>query len=110
MRDFHQDKVVPIDRELVDLLHRIALRLETRRPVHILSGYRTPATDRLLRIEGWAPAAHSEHLVAKAADIEIEGVSLAHLRRAALSLRAGGVGTYWHWHFVHVDVGPVRLW
>lgn len=110
MRDFHQDKVVPIDPKLVDLLHRIALRLETRRPVHILSGYRTPATDRMLRTEGWDPATHSEHLVAKAADIQIEGVSLAHLRRAALSLQAGGVGTYWNWHFVHVDVGPVRRW
>jgi uncharacterized protein YcbK (DUF882 family) len=110
MRDFHQDKVRPIDPRLLDLLHRISLRLETARSFHILSGYRTPATDRLLRREGFAPAAHSEHLVAKAADIRIEGVSLAHLRHAALSLRAGGVGTYWHDHFVHVDVGPVRRW
>jgi uncharacterized protein YcbK (DUF882 family) len=110
MRDFHQDKVVPIDPKLIDLLHRIRLRLGTGRPVHILSGYRTAATNRLLRGEGWAPAEHSEHLVAKAADIAIEGVSLAHLSHAALSLRAGGVGTYWHWQFVHVDVGPVRSW
>jgi uncharacterized protein YcbK (DUF882 family) len=110
MRDFHQDKVAIIDPKLLDLLHRIALRLGTRRPFHILSGYRTPATNRLLRVEGYAAALHSEHLRAKAADICVEGVRLAHLRRAALSLRAGGVGTYWHYHFVHVDVGPVRRW
>jgi uncharacterized protein YcbK (DUF882 family) len=110
MRDFHQGKVRPIDPKLLNLLHRISLRLGTKRPIHILSGYRTPATDRLLRREGFAPAAHSEHLVAKAADICIDGVSLSHLRHAALSLRAGGVGTYWHYHFVHVDVGPVRSW
>jgi uncharacterized protein YcbK (DUF882 family) len=110
MRDFHQDKVRPIDPKLLDLLHRISLRLGTKRPIHILSGYRTPATDRLLRREGFEPAVHSEHLVAKAADICIDGISLSHLRRAALSLRAGGVGTYWHYRFVHVDVGPVRSW
>ncbi|HUK00315.1 MAG TPA: YcbK family protein [Stellaceae bacterium] len=110
MRDYHQDKVVPIDPQLIDLLHRIRLKLGTSRPVHILSGYRTAATNRLLRVEGWGPAAHSEHLLAKAADISIEGVSLAHLRHAALSFRAGGVGAYSRWQFVHVDVGPVRSW
>jgi len=110
MRDFHQDKVAVMDPALLDLLHRIALRLETRRPFHVLSGYRTPATNRMLRIEGYGAALHSEHLHAKAADICIDGVRLIHLRRAALSLKAGGVGTYWHYRFVHVDVGPVRHW
>lgn len=110
MRDFHQDKVAVMDPELINLLHRIGLRLGTPRPFHILSGYRTPATNRLLRREGWGAAEHSEHLVAKAADICVEGVSLKHLRHAALSLKAGGVGTYWRDHFVHVDVGPVRSW
>lgn len=110
MRDFHRDKVAPIDRELLDLLHRIAWRLETRMPFRILSGYRTVATNRLLREEGWGAAVHSEHLQGKAADICITGVRLKQLRRAALSLKAGGVGTYWHDHFVHVDVGPVRSW
>ncbi len=110
MRDFHQDKVAAIDPTLLDLLHRIARRLGTPRPFTILSGYRTAATNRLLRREGLAPAAHSEHLLAKAADIRIEGVRLKHLRHAALSLKTGGVGTYWHDDFVHVDVGPVRVW
>jgi uncharacterized protein YcbK (DUF882 family) len=110
MRDFHQDKVAAMDPALLDLLHRIAHHLGTPRPFTILSGYRTAATNRLLRREGLAPAAHSEHLLAKAADIRIDGVRLKHLRRAALALKAGGVGTYWHDDFVHVDVGPVRVW
>ncbi len=110
MRDFHRDQVAPIDRELIDLLRRIAERLETRRPFLILSGFRTAATNRLLRTEGFAPAAHSEHLLAKAADIRIEHVHLSHLRRAAISLKAGGVGNYPSEHFIHVDVGPVRTW
>jgi uncharacterized protein YcbK (DUF882 family) len=110
MRDFHREAVADIDRELLDLLHRLTDRLETTRAVHILSGYRTAATNRLLRHEGFAPAAHSEHLHAKAADIRIEGVRLKHLRQAALSLKAGGVGAYWRDSFLHVDVGPVRVW
>ncbi len=110
MRDFHRDAVAPIDVDLLQLLHRIGQRLETRRPFRILSGYRTPATNRLLQREGWAPAARSEHLVGKAADICVNGVSLRHLRRAAVSLKAGGVGTYPRDHFIHVDVGSVRVW
>lgn len=108
MRDFHRDVVAPIDVDLLELLHRIDQRLGVRRPFRVLSGYRTAATNRLLQREGWAPAAHSEHLVGKAADICIDRVSLKHLHRAAVSLKAGGVGSYDH--FTHVDVGPVRVW
>jgi uncharacterized protein YcbK (DUF882 family) len=110
MRDFHRDAVAPIDAELLDLLNRIAAALQTARRIDILSGYRTAATNRLLRTEGRHAAAHSEHLLGKAADIRVEGVRLKHLRRAALSLDAGGVGTYWSDDFIHVDVGPVRRW
>jgi uncharacterized protein YcbK (DUF882 family) len=110
MRDFHRDAVKAIDLDLLDLLHHINRRLETRKPFRILSGYRTAATNRLLRREGLAPAAHSEHLVGKAADICVDRVSLRHLHRAAVSLKAGGVGMYPRDHFIHVDVGPVRVW
>jgi uncharacterized protein YcbK (DUF882 family) len=110
MRDFHRNVVAPIDVDLLDLLQRINQRLETHRPFRILSGYRTAATNRLLQREGWAPAEHSEHLVGKAADICVDRVSLKHLRRAAVSLKAGGVGTYPRDHFIHVDVGPPRVW
>ena len=75
-----------------------------------VSGYRTAATNRLLQREGWAPAAHSEHLVGKAADICVDHVSLRHLHRAAVSFKAGGVGMYPRDHFIHVDVGPPRVW
>jgi uncharacterized protein YcbK (DUF882 family) len=110
MRDFHQDVTAPMDPQLLDLLQRIQARLDTREPLQILSGFRTAATNRLLRIEGHGAAAHSLHIEAQAADIRVDRVGLKRLRRAALSLRSGGVGTYWHEHFVHVDVGPVRSW
>jgi len=110
MRDFHRDAVAPIDADLLDLLNRLTASLEAKGSVEVLSGFRTAATNRLLQHEGHNAAAHSEHLLGKAADIRIGGVRLKHLRRAALSLNAGGVGTYWRDGFVHVDVGPVRHW
>jgi uncharacterized protein YcbK (DUF882 family) len=110
MRDFHRDAVAPIDPDLLELLQGIARRLDNGRPFRLLSGYRTAATNRLLRREGLSVAVHSEHLKGKAADICVDGVSLGHLRRAAISLKAGGVGIYPRDHFVHVDVGPVRVW
>jgi uncharacterized protein YcbK (DUF882 family) len=110
MRDFHRDQVAPIDPDLLDLLHQISTQLEAPGPIQILSGYRTAATNRLLRREGFGAAAHSKHLVAKAADIRIDGVRLKHLRHAAVSLHAGGVGTYGQDDFIHVDVGAVRVW
>ena len=110
MRDFHRDAVAPIDADLLDLLNRLTASLEAQGSVEVLSGFRTAATNRLLQHEGHNAAAHSEHLLGKAADIRIGGVRLKHLRRAALSLNGGGVGTYWRDGFVHVDVGPVRHW
>ena len=110
MRDFHREQVMPIDHDLLDLLHHLMQRLEIARPVDILSGYRTAATNRLLRHEGLGAAAHSEHLHAKAADLRVDGVRLKHLRLAATSLQSGGVGAYWRDNFLHVDVGPVRVW
>jgi uncharacterized protein YcbK (DUF882 family) len=110
MRDFHRDQVAPIDPDLLDLLHQISTQLEALGPIQILSGYRTAATNRLLRREGFGAVTHSKHLQAKAADIRIDGVRLKHLRHAAISLRAGGVGTYRQDDFIHVDVGDVRVW
>ena len=55
-------------------------------------------------------AEHSQHMLAKAIDIRVPGVTTTTLRDAALSLHAGGVGYYPVNQFVHVDVGPVRQW
>ncbi len=108
MRDFHRDRVAAIDPYLVDLMRGIARRLETRQPVCVFSGFRTRETNLALRHEGMPAASNSEHLVARAADIAIEGVSAAHLHRVAIALRQGGVGAYDD--YVHVDTGPVRDW
>jgi uncharacterized protein YcbK (DUF882 family) len=110
MRDYHFDEVEGIDRELLDLLHAISRRVEASGPLEILSGFRTPETNDRLQEEGLGAASHSMHLVARAADIRAPGVQLPHLYRAALTLRAGGVGFYPRSGFVHVDTGALRRW
>jgi uncharacterized protein YcbK (DUF882 family) len=113
LRDFRADEVKPIDPRLLDLLHELGGTLETDSPFHIISGYRSPATNAMLRERGGAQtgvASHSLHMDGKAIDIRIPGVKLDHLRGAARSLKLGGVGYYPALNFVHVDTGRVRFW
>jgi uncharacterized protein YcbK (DUF882 family) len=110
MRDFRTDEVVAIDPTLIDLLYGIQTRVGHGKPLVLLSGYRSPETNQVLMSEGHAVAENSMHVVGKAADIHIQGVQLRYVSRAAMSFRAGGVGTYWHNNFVHVDTGRVRFW
>ena len=113
LRDFRANEIKPIDPKLLDLLHELGGTLETDQPFHIISGYRSAATNALLRERGGATtgvATHSLHMDGKAIDIRIPGVKLDGLRAAARSLKLGGVGYYPSSNFVHVDTGRVRYW
>jgi len=110
MRDRRTGKIKPIDPRLLDLLCGIRTELNTQRPFHIISGYRTPETNALLRRAGKGAASNSFHLHGKAVDIRLSGWRLSAVRRAAYKLKKGGVGYYPRSRFVHVDVGPVRYW
>jgi uncharacterized protein YcbK (DUF882 family) len=113
MRDFRANAIKPIDPRVFDLLHELGGTLEADQPFHIISGYRSPETNALLRERGGAAtgvASHSLHMVGQAIDIRVPGVKLDHLRDAAKSLKIGGVGFYPDLNFVHVDVGRVRYW
>jgi uncharacterized protein YcbK (DUF882 family) len=109
LRDHRTGEVRPIDRRLLDLLHRLAFALETRETFHVISGYRSPVTNAMLAARGGA-SPRSLHVVGQAIDLRVPGRALADLRRAALGLRGGGVGHYPSSDFVHVDVGRVRTW
>jgi len=113
LRDFRANEIKPIDPRLLDLLHELSGTLETDQPFHIISGYRSPNTNTMLRDRGGAHtgvASRSLHMVGQAIDIRVPGVTLDHLRGAARSLKIGGVGYYPDSNFVHVDVGRVRYW
>lgn len=118
LRDHRTEDVKDYDPSEFDLLHNLLTRLH--RPnatIDIVCGYRSPWSNNWLRTRGGTEspeetgvAEHSQHMLAKAIDIRIPGVSTRTLDRAALSLHAGGVGYYPTSQFVHVDVGPVRQW
>ena len=113
LRDHRTDEEADYPVEEFDLLH--ALMEKLHRPngvIEIVCGYRSEASNEFLRglSAETGVAEHSQHVLSKAIDIRVPGVSTARLRDAALSLEMGGVGYYPRSGFVHVDVGPVRQW
>jgi uncharacterized protein YcbK (DUF882 family) len=112
LRDSHNEEVSIYDPRTFDVLHTMLAKLgKSGSAIDILSGYRSQETNDMLRASGTTNAAeHSQHIVAKAVDLRVPGVSATLLRDAAKSLDAGGVGYYPSSQFVHVDVGPVRQW
>jgi len=110
LRDFRTGEVHPIDRCLLDLLVRLRQSLGTSEPVHVISGYRSPRTNAMLRSHSEGVAGHSLHMEGMAIDIRVPGRALREVRAAALNLAGGGVGYYPASDFVHVDVGRVRHW
>ncbi len=110
LRDYRNDQILPIETPLLDLLYGLHSTLGTAQPFHIISGYRSPATNASLAANSDGVAKGSLHMQAKAVDLYIEGVPLDELRRAAIALRGGGVGYYPKSNFVHVDIGRIRSW
>ena len=84
--------------------------LGTSAPFQVISGYRSPQTNALLRATRGGQASHSLHMTGQAIDVRLADVSTASIRDAALDLGKGGVGFYRDADFVHVDTGRVRHW
>ncbi|MBM3517248.1 MAG: DUF882 domain-containing protein [Alphaproteobacteria bacterium] len=110
LRDHRTDEVHRIDPKLLDVLHALRLKLDSSEPFHVISGYRSPKTNAMLARQDGAVARRSQHVLGRAVDFRMPGRTLRTVRRAAMSLKAGGVGYYPRSRFVHVDVGRVRFW
>lgn len=112
LRDWRNGAAHPIDRGLLLLLGSIrdSLDVSPRRPLDLISGYRSPATNAHLHDTTLGVASKSQHLLGRAVDIALPGVRLDRLHRAALAARGGGVGYYPESGFVHVDTGRLRHW
>ncbi|WP_281950714.1 YcbK family protein [Nitrosophilus kaiyonis] len=110
LRDYRTGEIKQIDIKLIDLLFDIKNILNKEKSFHIISGYRSPKTNAYLRKISTGVAKKSFHMKGKAIDIYLPGIDLYMLRKAAMSLKKGGVGYYPKSHFVHVDTGPVRYW
>ncbi|HUF86415.1 MAG TPA: DUF882 domain-containing protein [Thermohalobaculum sp.] len=110
LRDWREDRARDMDPRLIDILAATHAKLECAEPFEVVSGYRTPQTNALLRRRSKAVAKNSYHIKGMAVDISMKSRSVAQISRAGLSLGAGGVGRYSRSEFVHLDCGPVRDW
>jgi len=112
MRDFRSGDVHPIDPQLLDTLWQVQRNLKSSKPFEIISAYRSPKTNTMLRKRSahTGVAEKSMHLTGQAVDIRLLGSSLSDVRDAAKELKRGGVGYYSESDFVHVDTGRVRYW
>ncbi|WP_071673272.1 YcbK family protein [Nioella nitratireducens] len=110
MRDWRVHEAHDIDARTIDIAAATHGLLETPQPYLLLSGYRSPETNAMLRARSSGVARNSLHMQGQAADLRVEGRSVQQVAGAAESCNAGGVGRYSGSNFTHMDCGPVRTW
>ena len=110
LRDHRTGDATHMDPQLIDILHLIQQETGSNEAFQIISGYRSPKTNNLLRQTSSKVAKKSLHMEGKAMDIRLPDRGTKQLRNAALSISKGGVGYYPSSRFVHIDTGRVRNW
>jgi len=112
LSDFRTGDIADIDPTLLDLIYDVRASLGSDGTYQIISAYRSSKTNEMLRNRSAASgvAKKSQHILGKAIDVRLDGVTTAQLRDAAIELQRGGVGYYEQSDFVHMDTGRVRRW
>lgn len=110
LRDFRQNEIFPMDPRAIDIIAAVHRYTGSENPYSVISGYRSPKTNAMLRSGSRGVAKHSLHMSGQAIDVRLEGVNAKHVRDLAIDLRAGGVGYYSRQAFVHMDSGMFRTW
>jgi uncharacterized protein YcbK (DUF882 family) len=112
LRDWRSDEPIRMDPRLFDVVWEVQRQLGSEQPFHVVSAYRSPNTNAMLRRRSRAVAKHSQHMLGKAMDFYLPDVPTARIREIGMRLQRGGVGFYPNAHtpFVHLDVGSVRSW
>ncbi len=109
-RDWRNDQLHRIDTRTLDIMAAAHNLLDVTEPYILLSGYRSPETNAMLRRRSSGVARNSRHMVGQAADLRLNSRSVSQVARAAVACNAGGVGRYSRSNFTHMDCGPVRTW
>lgn len=110
MRDWRSDEKTRIDPRNVDIMAAAHRLMDVNEPYMMLSGYRSPSTNAMLRSRSRGVAKNSLHMKGQAADLRLESRSVGQMAKAAAACASGGVGRYSRSNFVHMDCGPVRSW
>ena len=112
LRDWRRDEPTQMDPRLFDIAWEVHRAVGSQEPLHIVSAYRAPETNAMLRRRSRGVAKHSQHMEGKAMDFYLPDVSMAKVREIGLRMQRGGVGYYPTAYnpFVHLDAGSVRHW
>jgi uncharacterized protein YcbK (DUF882 family) len=112
MRDWRHDEKISMDPKLFDIAWEVYRESGSSQPIDVLSGYRSPETNAMLRRRSRQVAEHSQHMLGKAMDAHFLDVPTAKIRDIAMRLQVGGVGFYptGNTPWVHLDAGSVRYW
>ena len=110
MRDWRNNELKSIDTRTIDIMAASHNLLDVSEPYLLISGYRSPSTNAMLRARSSGVDKNSRHLYGQAADLRLASRSVSQMYRAAKACNAGGVGRYTRSNFVHMDCGPVRSW
>ena len=112
LRDWRSQDQTVMDRHLFDILWEVYRDVDGKKPIQIISAYRSPATNAMLRRRSSGVARFSQHMLGHAMDFFIPDVPLEQIRFAGLRLQRGGVGFYptSGSPFVHLDTGSIRHW
>jgi uncharacterized protein YcbK (DUF882 family) len=112
LRDWRNDDVIKMDPRLFDIAWEVHREVGSSSPFHVVSAYRSPGTNAMLRRRSRGVAKHSQHTMGKAMDFYLPDISTAQIRAVGMKLQRGGVGYYptANSPFVHLDVGSVRSW
>ncbi len=110
MRDWRTGEAVTIDARNVDIMAAAHRLMDVSEPYMLLSGYRSPKTNAMLRSKSGGVAKNSLHMKGQAADLRLKSRSVGQMARAAEKCASGGVGRYSGSNFVHMDCGPIRHW
>ena len=109
LRDWRRKEPTRMDPALLDLVWEVYQKSGSRKPIHVISGYRSPRTNKMLRRRGRKVATKSQHTLGKALDFFMPDVSVTKLRALGLKAHRGGVG-YYRGSFVHLDTVVFRHW
>lgn len=111
LRDWRNNDVTRMDPRLFDVIWEVYRTAGvTTQPIVIVSAYRSPQTNAMLRRRSSGVAEHSQHILGHAMDTTMPGMSMERIREIGMRLQRGGVGWYPSSNFVHLDVGGVRAW
>lgn len=112
LRDWRSQDQTTMDRHLFDILWEVYRDVDGKKPIQIISSYRSPATNSMLRRRSSGVARFSQHMLGHAMDFYIPDIALEQIRTAGLRLQRGGVGFYptSGSPFVHLDTGSIRHW